>query len=47
MTLKQVMQMDQLELEVWREEYRRRNLARHTQMEHDSVRRLLAKRRGR
>jgi len=38
--------MNQWEFEVWREEYRRRNLANHTAAEHNAVRRLLAKKRG-
>lgn len=47
LTISQVLNMDQWELEVWRGEYRRRNLANHTEREHAAVRRLLdrAKRR--
>lgn len=39
--------MKQWELEVWREEFRRRNALNHTQQEHAAVRNLLAKARAR
>lgn len=48
LTLEQVLAMKQWELEVWREEWQRRNLANHAAQEHNAVRALLAKqKRGR
>lgn len=46
-TLEEVLAMKQWELEVWREEFRRRNALNHTQQEHAAVRNLLAKARAR
>jgi len=41
LTISEVLNMDQWELEVWRGEYRRRNLASHAKQERATVRQLL------
>lgn len=46
-TLEEVLAMKQWELEVWREEFRRRNLVEHTARERNAVAALLAKNRAR
>lgn len=47
-TIAEVLDMDEWEFQVWREEYQARNLANHAAQEHSAVRALLASRkRGR
>lgn len=47
LSVAQVLDLDQWELEVWREEWQRRNLRNHAQQEHAAVRGLLAKAKAR